>query len=96
VNNHQWPGPSGSQSRFPLTIILLLFVFGSSVAAGLPFVVAAVSILGSFFVIWVSTQLTDTSIFAVNLVTGLRLWVSALTMRCCMVNRYREERARGR
>jgi len=78
----------------PLTIILLLFVFGSMVASGLPFVVAAVSILGSFFVIWVSTQLTDTSVFAVNLVTGLGLGLG-IDYALLIVNRYREERARG-
>ena len=78
----------------PLTIILLLFVFGSFAASSLPFVVAAVSILGSFFVIWISTQVTDTSIFAVNLVTGLGLGLG-IDYALLIVNRYREERARG-
>ena len=78
----------------PLTIILLLFVFGSLASSSLPFVVAAVSILGSFFVVWVSTQLTDTSIFAVNLVTGLGLGLG-IDYALLIVNRYREERARG-
>jgi RND superfamily putative drug exporter len=78
----------------PLTMILLLFVFGSLVASGLPFLVAAVSILGSFFVIWVSTQFTDTSVFAVNLVTGLGLGLG-IDYALLIVNRYREERARG-
>ena len=78
----------------PLTIILLLFVFGSFASSGLPFVVAAVSILGSFFVVWVSTQLTDTSIFAVNLVTGLGLGLG-IDYALLIVNRYREERAKG-
>jgi len=78
----------------PLTMLLLLFVFGSLASSGLPFVVAAVSILGSFFVIWVSTQLTDTSVFAVNLVTGLGLGLG-IDYALLIVNRYREERARG-
>ena len=78
----------------PLTILLLLFVFGSLVAAGLPFAVAGISILGSFFVIWVSTQLTDTSIFAVNLVTGLGLGLG-IDYALLIVNRFREERAKG-
>jgi len=64
------------------------------VASGLPFVVAGISILGSFFVIWVSTQLTDTSIFAVNLVTGLGLGLG-IDYALLVVNRFREERARG-
>ena len=78
----------------PLTVVLLLFVFGSVVAAGLPFFVAAISILGSFFVIWVSTQFTDTSVFAVNLVTGLGLGLG-IDYALLMVNRFREERAKG-
>jgi RND superfamily putative drug exporter len=78
----------------PVTIILLIFVFGSLVASGLPFLVAGISILGSFFFIWVSTQLTDTSVFAVNLVTGLGLGLG-IDYALLIVNRYREERARG-
>jgi len=78
----------------PVTMVLLLFVFGSMVAAGLPFFVAGISILGSFFVIWVSTRLTDTSIFAVNLVTGLGLGLG-IDYALLMVNRFREERAKS-
>lgn len=79
----------------PLTIILLLFVFGSLVAAGLPFLVAIISILGSFFVVWLITLVNDTSVFSVNLITGLGLGLG-IDYALLMVNRFREERANGK
>ena len=57
----------------PITLVLLLIIFGSAVAAGLPFVVAAMATLGSFFALFLVTQVTDVSIFALNLVTALGL-----------------------
>lgn len=79
----------------PLTLILLVFVFGSVVASGLPLIVGGLAILGSFFFVWVSTQVTDTSIFSMNLITGLGLGLG-IDYSLLMVNRYREERKRGR
>lgn len=78
----------------PLTVVLLLFVFGSLVAAGLPLLIGGLSIVGSFFFIWLSAQFTDTSIFALNLITGLGLGLG-IDYALLMVNRFREERDRG-
>lgn len=78
----------------PLTVLLLIFVFGSLVAAGLPLLVGGLAIVGSFFFIYVSTQLTDTSIFALNLITGLGLGLG-IDYALLMINRFREERAAG-
>ena len=75
----------------PTTVVLLLFVFGSLTASGLPFLVAFLSALGSFFALWVGAQLGDTSIFGVNLVTGLALGLG-IDYSLLIVNRYREER----
>ena len=36
----------------PVTLLLMIFVFGSVVAAGLPLMIAGLTILGSFFFIW--------------------------------------------
>ncbi|HOV51278.1 MAG TPA: cation-transporting P-type ATPase, partial [Candidatus Cryosericum sp.] len=44
-------------------MLLLLLVFGTLVASGLPAVIGAVAVLGSFFALWVTTQVTDVSIF---------------------------------
>jgi RND superfamily putative drug exporter len=78
----------------PLTMILLLFVFGSLISAGLPMMVGGLAILGSFFFIWVSTQLTDTSVFALNLITGMGLGLG-IDYALLIVNRFREERKLG-
>ena len=78
----------------PLTLILLLFVFGSVVSAGLPFLVAGASILGSFLVIYLVGQVTDVSIFALNLVTGLGLALG-IDYALLAINRFREELASG-
>ena len=77
----------------PLNIIMLLIVFGAAVAAGLPMVVALGSIAGSFFVLFIMTQFTDVSIFALNLITGLGLGLG-IDYALLIVNRFREELAR--
>ena len=77
----------------PLNIIMLLIVFGAAVAAGLPMVVALGSIAGSFFVLYILTQFTDVSIFALNLITGLGLGLG-IDYALLIVNRFREELAR--
>ena len=77
----------------PLNILMLLFVFGAAVAAGLPMIVALGSITGSFFVIYIITQFTDVSVFALNLITGLGLGLG-IDYALLIVNRYREELAR--
>ena len=78
----------------PLVIVLLLFVFGSLVASGLPLLVAGLSIGGSLFFVWLSTQFGDTSVFAVNLITAMGLGLG-IDYALLMVNRFREERKRG-
>ena len=78
----------------PIVIILLLFVFGSLVAAGLPLLIAGLSIGGSMFFVWVSTQVTTTSVFAVNLITAMGLGLG-IDYSLLIVNRFREERKLG-
>lgn len=75
----------------PLVMLLMVFVFGSVVAAGLPLMIAVLTILGSFFFIWLSSLITETSTFSVNLVTGLGLGLG-IDYALLMVNRYREQR----
>jgi putative drug exporter of the RND superfamily len=78
----------------PLTLVLLLVIFGSLVSAGLPFLVAAGSILGSFLVVWLITLTTDVSVFALNLITGLGLGLG-IDYALLVVSRFREERRAG-
>ena len=76
----------------PLTLILLVVVFGGLVAAGLPLLVGAVSVLGTFFTLWVIASLTDVSVFSINLVTALGLGL-AIDYSLFIVSRFREELA---
>ncbi|MEY3966990.1 MAG: hypothetical protein RLZ96_516 [Actinomycetota bacterium] len=78
----------------PIVLLLLILVFGSVTAASLPLMVGGLAIVGSFFVIWVASGITDVSIFALNLVTGLGLGLG-IDYSLLVVNRYREERAAG-
>jgi RND superfamily putative drug exporter len=79
----------------PVTAIILLFVFGSVVAAGLPFLVAAGTILGSFLALFLVSLFTDVSVFALNLVTGLGLALG-IDYALLIINRFREELGVGR
>ncbi|MGI9646309.1 MAG: MMPL family transporter, partial [Ilumatobacteraceae bacterium] len=79
----------------PLTLILLIFVFGGIVAAGLPLLVGIVSVFGAFLTLFVVAQFTDVSIFSINLVTALGLGL-AIDYSLFVVSRFREELARGR
>ncbi|MEO7744617.1 MAG: MMPL family transporter, partial [Actinomycetota bacterium] len=74
----------------PVTFVLLLLVFGGVVAAGLPFLVALGSVVGSFFLVWLVSLTTDVSVFALNLITGLGLGLG-IDYALLVVTRYREE-----
>jgi RND superfamily putative drug exporter len=78
----------------PLTFLLLLFVFGAMAASAMPLVVGVTAILGTFFVMYLLTLFTDVSIFALNLTTGLGLGLG-IDYALLIVNRFREEMARG-
>ncbi|MFM8752226.1 MAG: MMPL family transporter, partial [Actinomycetota bacterium] len=78
----------------PLTFLLLLFVFGAMAASAMPLVVGITAILGTFFVMYLLTMITDVSIFALNLTTGLGLGLG-IDYALLIVNRFREEMARG-
>lgn len=79
---------------FPLTLVFLLFVFGSVVAAGLPLAVGAFAIAGACLVLWLIAGITEVSIFALNLTTMLGLGL-AIDYSLFIVSRFREELHRG-
>ena len=79
----------------PLTILLLVVVFGGLVAAGLPLIVGVTAVFGTFLTLWVITLFTDVSIFSINLVTALGLGL-AVDYSLFIVSRFREEVASGR
>jgi RND superfamily putative drug exporter len=78
----------------PITIILLLFIFRGAVAAALPLVIGALSVVGTFLVLRVLASLTEVSIFALNLTTAMGLGL-AIDYSLFVVSRYREELAAG-
>ena len=80
---------------FPITLILLIVVFGTVVAAMLPLLVGAISIVGAFLILTVISGMTDVSIFALNLVTAMGLGLG-IDYSLFVVSRFREELRRGR
>ncbi|MGH8908048.1 MAG: MMPL family transporter [Egibacteraceae bacterium] len=79
---------------FPLTLVLLLAVFGSVVAALLPLTVGAIAVIGTLAVLRLLSGVTDVSIYALNLVTALSLGL-AIDYSLFIVSRFREELATG-
>ena len=79
----------------PLVAIALLVVFGTVVAATLPFAVAVLAVLGTFLTLTVLGEVTQVSIFSLNLTTALGLGL-AVDYSLFVVSRYREELAAGR
>jgi uncharacterized membrane protein YdfJ with MMPL/SSD domain len=75
---------------FPILALLLLLVFRSVVAAAIPLLIGGISILGTFMVLRVMSELVDTSVFALNIATGLSLGL-AVDYALLLVSRYREE-----
>ena len=79
----------------PLTFILLLLVFGSMVSAAMPLVVGGAAIMGTFLILYLLTLITEVSIFALNLTTGLGLGLG-IDYALLMINRFREEMRKGK
>jgi putative drug exporter of the RND superfamily len=79
---------------FPLVLILLILVFGSVVAAGLPLAVAAISVVGALLVLFLLTLVTDVSIFSINLTTALGIGLG-IDYSLFIVSRFREEMQTG-
>ncbi|WP_037678487.1 MMPL family transporter [Streptomyces griseus] len=78
----------------PITLVLLVMVFGSAIAALLPLAVGIVAILGTNAVLSGLAEFTDVSIFAMNLTTALGLGL-AIDYALFIVRRFREELADG-
>ena len=74
----------------PILAVLLVVIFGSFAAAGLPLAIGVVAILGAFAALRGFSMVTDVSIFAVNVVTIIGLGL-AIDYGLFMVSRFREE-----
>ncbi|KOU67251.1 transporter [Streptomyces sp. MMG1533] len=78
----------------PVTLVLLVMVFGSAVAALLPLGIGIVAILGTNAVLRGLTEVTEVSVFALNLTTALGLGL-AIDYALFIVRRFREELSTG-
>ena len=78
----------------PVTLIALILVFGSVVAAFLPLAVGVLAIVGTFLVLRVVASFTEVSIYALSLTTAMGLGL-AIDYSLFIVNRYREEVRNG-
>ncbi len=78
----------------PLTMIALIWVFGSLLAALLPLVVGLTSIIGTMAALRGLAALTDVSIYSLNMTTAMGLAL-AIDYSLFIVSRYREEVRNG-
>ncbi|MGW1774315.1 MMPL family transporter [Streptomyces sp. NPDC002104] len=74
----------------PLTLIVLVWVFGGVLAAALPVLVGLVTVLATGAVLRIITGFTEVSVFAQNLTTALGLGL-AIDYALLIVRRFREE-----
>lgn len=78
----------------PILLLLMTIVLSGVVAASLPLVIGALSIVGSFAALRLITEFTEVSTFAINIITILGLGL-AIDYGLLIVGRFREELAGG-
>ena len=79
----------------PIAALVLVLVFASLVAAGMPLLVAGLAIPSSLAIVWLVAQQIEMSIYVLNIATMLGLAL-AIDYSLFIVSRFREELARGR
>ena len=84
----------GESIAIPLTLVLLIVVFGSLIAAAMPLAVGIIAIIGTFLVLRIIAGITDVSIFALSMVTAMGLGL-AIDYSLFIVSRFREEMRKG-
>lgn len=86
---------TGEAIAIPLTLIVLVAIFGSLVAASLPLIVAIVAMMLSMGLMWLLAEVTSVGSLAASVVTLLGLGL-AIDYSLLFVNRYREELRSGK
>ena len=79
----------------PIAAIVLIVVFGSVLAAGMPLLVAGLAIPTSLALVYLVAQQVEMSIYVLNIATMLGLAL-AIDYSLFIVSRFREELRRGR
>ena len=85
---------SAEMVTFPITLLVLLLVFGSAIAAGLPLLVGAGAVVGTLAMLSLLAEATTLSSYALNLTTALGFGL-AVDYSLFLVTRFREERRDG-
>ncbi|MEX0799755.1 MAG: MMPL family transporter [Dehalococcoidia bacterium] len=78
----------------PIALVILLLVFGAAVAAGIPIIVAVLSIVMAVGSVAVLGELFEFNLLVVNMITMIGLAVG-IDYSLFIIHRYREERVRG-
>ena len=78
----------------PVTLLLLVLIFASVIAAGLPLGIGILTIVGGIGGTFLLNRFTDVSQYAINIVTLIGLGVS-IDYSLFIVNRFRDELAAG-
>jgi RND superfamily putative drug exporter len=76
----------------PIVLILSLLIFGSLVAASMPVMVGALSVIGGLAVVRLITTFTEVSVFSINVISLLGMGL-AIDYALFVISRYREELA---
>ncbi len=79
----------------PVTLLLLVLVFGSLVAAGLPLAIGVMAVLATLAGIGILARITESSVFVLNVATMIGLAIS-IDYSLFLVSRFREELAAGK
>jgi RND superfamily putative drug exporter len=79
----------------PIVTLVLIFVFASIVAAGMPLLVAGLAIPSTLGLVFFVSQRVEMSVYVLNIATMLGLAL-AIDYSLFIVSRFREELARGR
>jgi uncharacterized membrane protein YdfJ with MMPL/SSD domain len=78
---------------FPLLLLIALWVFRGVIAATLPLVIGAVTVVSTLALLRLTNQFMGVSIYALNIATALGLGL-AVDYSLLIISRYREEMAR--
>ncbi len=85
----------GEAIALPIAIVAMIFLLGGLRAAGMPLLVALAGVVTSLAVLVAAASLGDVSIFSINVVNMLGIGLG-IDYGLLIVNRFREERGRGR
>jgi uncharacterized membrane protein YdfJ with MMPL/SSD domain len=79
---------------FPLLLLITLWVFRGVVAAMLPLLIGAITVVGAFAILRLVSEVANVSIYALNIASALGLGL-AVDYSLLIISRYREEVALG-